>query len=162
VGPALDAYLAHDRVHVAADPDAVREAISRDYLSARSSAGTPYDVVVLAARRTDAAALNDRIRVDLRAAGLLAAGGIVLDATASHASTQTATSSSSPVTTIGTGCSTAPGRFERLSRRAGLPRIKLHELRHTSASIGLASGETLNPKGGPGVPQLVGSFGLDR
>lgn len=34
-------------------------------------------------------------------------------------------------------------RFERLSRRAGLPRIKLHELRHTSASIGLASGETL-------------------
>lgn len=34
-------------------------------------------------------------------------------------------------------------RFERLTRRAGLPRIKLHELRHTSASIGLVSGETL-------------------
>lgn len=33
--------------------------------------------------------------------------------------------------------------FDRLVKRHGLPRIRLHDLRHTSASIGLASGETL-------------------
>jgi integrase len=34
-------------------------------------------------------------------------------------------------------------RFDRLVARSGLPRIRLHDLRHTSASIGLASGESL-------------------
>ena len=34
-------------------------------------------------------------------------------------------------------------RFDRLVARHGLPRIRLHDLRHTSASIGLASGESL-------------------
>ena len=76
VGPALDAYLTHHRVHVAADTDGVRERISRDYLAARAAARSPYDVVVLAARRGDAAALNDRIRADLRAAGLLDTDGV--------------------------------------------------------------------------------------
>jgi integrase len=33
--------------------------------------------------------------------------------------------------------------FDRLVKQHGLPRIRLHDLRHTSASIGLASGETL-------------------
>jgi integrase len=33
--------------------------------------------------------------------------------------------------------------FDRLVTRHGLPRIRLHDLRHTSASIGLASGESL-------------------
>ena len=33
--------------------------------------------------------------------------------------------------------------FDRLVARHGLPRIRLHDLRHTSASVGLASGETL-------------------
>jgi len=33
--------------------------------------------------------------------------------------------------------------FDRLVAEAGLPRIRLHDLRHTSASVGLASGETL-------------------
>lgn len=33
--------------------------------------------------------------------------------------------------------------FDRLVKKHGLPRIRLHDLRHTSASIGLASGETL-------------------
>ena len=33
--------------------------------------------------------------------------------------------------------------FDRLIARHGLPRIRLHDLRHTSASIGLASGESL-------------------
>jgi integrase len=31
-------------------------------------------------------------------------------------------------------------RFGRLTRRAGLPRIRLHDLRHTHASIMLAAG----------------------
>jgi integrase len=33
--------------------------------------------------------------------------------------------------------------FDRLVARSGLPRIRLHDLRHSSASIGLASGESL-------------------
>ncbi len=33
--------------------------------------------------------------------------------------------------------------FDRLVARHGLPRIRLHSLTHTSASIGLASGESL-------------------
>lgn len=33
--------------------------------------------------------------------------------------------------------------FDRLVARHGLPRIRLHDLRHTSASIGLEAGETL-------------------
>lgn len=33
--------------------------------------------------------------------------------------------------------------FCRLAKRLGLPPIRLHDLRHTSASLGLASGETL-------------------
>lgn len=33
--------------------------------------------------------------------------------------------------------------FDRLIAKHGLPRIRLHDLRHTSASIGLASGESL-------------------
>jgi integrase len=34
-------------------------------------------------------------------------------------------------------------KFERLVQTLSLPRIRLHDLRHTSASIGLASGESL-------------------
>ena len=34
-------------------------------------------------------------------------------------------------------------RFDQLVKASGLPRIRLHDLRHTSASIGLASGESL-------------------
>ncbi|QIG42060.1 site-specific integrase [Nocardioides anomalus] len=34
-------------------------------------------------------------------------------------------------------------RFVRLVHACGLPRIRLHDLRHTSASLGLASGESL-------------------
>lgn len=33
--------------------------------------------------------------------------------------------------------------FDRLVAAAGVPRIRLHDLRHTSASLGLAAGETL-------------------
>jgi integrase len=33
--------------------------------------------------------------------------------------------------------------FDQLVAQHGLPRIRLHDLRHTSASIGLASGESL-------------------
>lgn len=33
--------------------------------------------------------------------------------------------------------------FDHLVRESGLPRIRLHDLRHTSATIGLASGESL-------------------
>lgn len=34
-------------------------------------------------------------------------------------------------------------RFDQITREAGVPRIRFHDLRHTSASLGLASGESL-------------------
>ncbi len=34
-------------------------------------------------------------------------------------------------------------RFAALTARAGLPKIRLHDVRHTSASVGLASGESM-------------------
>jgi integrase len=34
-------------------------------------------------------------------------------------------------------------RFSTLVRQLGLPRVRLHDLRHTSASLGLAGGESL-------------------
>ena len=34
-------------------------------------------------------------------------------------------------------------RFHRLRQELGLPRIRLHDLRHTSATLGLESGESL-------------------
>lgn len=37
----------------------------------------------------------------------------------------------------------ATRRFQRLVKTAGLPTIRLHDLRHTSATLGLASGESL-------------------
>ena len=36
------------------------------------------------------------------------------------------------------------GLFERLANRAGLPRIRFHDLRHTHASLALAAG--VHPK----------------
>lgn len=36
------------------------------------------------------------------------------------------------------------GRFERLARESRLPRIRLHDLRHTAATLMLAAG--VNPK----------------
>ncbi len=33
--------------------------------------------------------------------------------------------------------------FQRMIKIAGLPRIRLHDLRHTSAGLGLEAGETL-------------------
>ena len=51
------------------------------------------------------------------------------------------------VFTTETGDALAPGHvtrdFTRLVRAAGLPPIRLHDLRHLSASLGLESGETL-------------------
>lgn len=45
------------------------------------------------------------------------------------------------------GCALAPGwgtwRFGQLVQQLGLPRIRLHDLRHTSATLGLASGESI-------------------
>jgi len=47
--------------------------------------------------------------------------------------------------TVGTPLSPAyvSRHFDRIVHRTELPRIRLHDLRHTSASLGLAGGETL-------------------
>jgi ATP-dependent exoDNAse (exonuclease V) alpha subunit len=67
---ALDAYLAHDRVHLDLDADAIGPRIAEDYVRARQTAG-PYDVIVLASRRSDVERINEQIRGRLRDAGAL-------------------------------------------------------------------------------------------
>lgn len=66
-----------------------------------------------------------------------------------HALTDPATTSAGPEDHVFArdGQALSPGfvsrHFDRLIASAGLPRIRLHDLRHTSASLGLAAGESL-------------------
>jgi ATP-dependent exoDNAse (exonuclease V) alpha subunit len=65
---ALDAYTAHDRVHTAPSRPDLLATIARDY---RQHADSGENVLVLAARRNDVAALNRSIRDELIANGRL-------------------------------------------------------------------------------------------
>ncbi len=65
---ALDAYQAHDRIHTAPDSDALLAEIAADYQAACDRGD---DVLVLAARRSDVAALNRTIRAHLIDTGVL-------------------------------------------------------------------------------------------
>jgi ATP-dependent exoDNAse (exonuclease V) alpha subunit len=76
---ALDALDRHGRVH--ADPDRT-QLLSRlvvDYSQARQGARDPWDIVVLASRRTDVQHLNALIRDRLRADGRLGPDRITVD-----------------------------------------------------------------------------------
>ena len=73
VGAALDSYLGHGRIHASVTPEQAGEQITGAYLQHSARAGDAYAVVMLTATRADAAALNNRTRAALRAAGRLGA-----------------------------------------------------------------------------------------
>lgn len=68
VGDALDAYQAHDRVHISATVDELRDRIVADYLT---EATRDRSVAILAATRAQVRAYNDAVRERLVAAGEL-------------------------------------------------------------------------------------------
>lgn len=61
VALALHGYYGRGQLHTT-DAEDVVETIAVDYVTARATAATPYDVVALAARRVDVADLNTAIR----------------------------------------------------------------------------------------------------
>lgn len=76
---ALDAYEAHGRLHTAIRRDALQQQLAEDYLRARASRSDPWDVLVLAARRTDVRQLNDLIRGALQHQGALGTQALIVD-----------------------------------------------------------------------------------
>jgi ATP-dependent exoDNAse (exonuclease V) alpha subunit len=68
---ALDAYHENDRLHIAITTDELHQRVVADYKAARREAADPWDVVVLTPRRHDVAQLNELIREQLRADGVL-------------------------------------------------------------------------------------------
>jgi conjugative relaxase-like TrwC/TraI family protein len=68
---ALDAYRKHDQLHLTADRDDLKAALVADYLAARRDQSDPWQAVVLAPHRRDVTDLNDRIRAQLVAHGVL-------------------------------------------------------------------------------------------
>jgi ATP-dependent exoDNAse (exonuclease V) alpha subunit len=69
VEPALAAYEKHGRIHTHPSPGHLRERIATDYLNALESGTDVFEVIALAATRTDTDALNHTIRTTLQAAG---------------------------------------------------------------------------------------------
>lgn len=74
-GRALDAYVAHGRVHIDADRDSLHARVVADYLEARRSGA---DVAILAPTRAQVRALNDQARQDLAAVGELTGPELVI------------------------------------------------------------------------------------
>ena len=68
---ALDALDRHNRVHTDPDRGRLHQRLVSDYARARNAAANPWDVVVLASRRSDVRQLNALIRDQLRADGNL-------------------------------------------------------------------------------------------
>jgi ATP-dependent exoDNAse (exonuclease V) alpha subunit len=73
IDTALDAYIAHGRIHQAPDSETLRAELISDYLHARAEAENPYDVAILAVSRADVAHLNALVRAALIAQGELGA-----------------------------------------------------------------------------------------
>ncbi len=71
---AIQAYVTHDRVHIAGTPDDTRRQLVADWRAARAQG----DAVMIAQRRSDVADLNRRARELLRRAGALAGSELCL------------------------------------------------------------------------------------
>lgn len=84
VDQALDAYLVHDRVHLAASPARLVERIATDYTRQTAEHG-PYAAIVLTSRRADVATLNGRIRARLQSTGRLGADTVTVGDRDGHA-----------------------------------------------------------------------------
>ncbi|GAC1610099.1 MAG: hypothetical protein NVS3B26_15050 [Mycobacteriales bacterium] len=76
---ALDALDRHGRVHTDPDRTQLRSRLVTDYTHTRQEARDPWDIVVLASRRSDVQHLNAVIRDRLRADGRLGPDGITVD-----------------------------------------------------------------------------------
>lgn len=70
-GPALAAYAAHDRIHIAPGADALTGQLAADYLTHQHRTPGPFDVLIVTARRADARRANDAVRDLLRERGVL-------------------------------------------------------------------------------------------
>jgi conjugative relaxase-like TrwC/TraI family protein len=68
---ALDAYRKHDRLHLTADRDDLKATLVADYVAARRDESDPWQAVILAPHRREVTDLNDRIRAQLIADGVL-------------------------------------------------------------------------------------------
>ncbi len=67
----LAAYLAHDRVHISADPESLRDRVVADYVQAAGEGDHPDSVAILAATRHQVRTYNDAVRELLDGEGLL-------------------------------------------------------------------------------------------
>lgn len=68
---ALRAYADQQRIHLAPTTSGLTIGLACDYLRLRQATPSPYDVLVVTARRADAATANDAIRALLRSRGQL-------------------------------------------------------------------------------------------
>lgn len=77
---ALNAYRAHDRLHISDGTNEARSAVVDAYLAARAPGGdgSEADVIMLAGTRADARALNRLVRERLEQAGALAGPGMTV------------------------------------------------------------------------------------
>jgi conjugative relaxase-like TrwC/TraI family protein len=71
VDRALDAYLAHDRVHIGTDAESLRNRVVADYVRAAGESDHPDSVAILAATRHQVRTYNDAVRELLDGEGLL-------------------------------------------------------------------------------------------
>jgi hypothetical protein len=80
IDQAITAYNAHGRIHHADDPEELRAELVNDYLLTRTNTENPYDIAVLAVRRSDVAHLNALVRAALITQGKLGATPLHLPA----------------------------------------------------------------------------------
>ncbi len=71
VDRALDAYLAHDRVHITTDTETLRNRVVTDYVQAAGESDHPDGVAILVATRHQVRTYNDAVRGQLDSDGLL-------------------------------------------------------------------------------------------
>ena len=76
---AIDALDRHQRVHTRPDRDQLHQQVATDYTRARATAADPWDIVVLASRRSDVRQLNTFIRQRLRTDGRLGSDRLVVE-----------------------------------------------------------------------------------
>ena len=76
---AIDALDRHQRVHTQPDRTQLHQQLATDYTRARNTAANPWDIVVLASRRSDVRQLNTLIRQRLRAEGLVGPDRLVVE-----------------------------------------------------------------------------------
>ena len=75
----LDTYREHGRLHITTDRDELLTKVVADYRTARREQTDPWNVAVLATSRAEVTRLNEAIRADLRADGVLGRRKLTID-----------------------------------------------------------------------------------